>query len=174
MLSSFDKKWRHFNVSGLSSDFVEVHTICGVFVFVFVLWAIHWNKFTYQIHKHHIFKLWTSWSYGSWIYNYLMSNQCLSPLKLWVRIPLMVRCNVLDRTLCDQVCQWLATGHGFLHQWNWPPKYNWNIVKSGVKDHYPKFKLGILGNYIYKIGGTQRKYIPSSICYWFKHLHDCE
>jgi hypothetical protein len=25
-----------------------------------------------------------SWSYGSWIYNYLC-NQCLSPLKLWVR-----------------------------------------------------------------------------------------
>jgi len=31
------------------------------------------------------------WSYGSWIYNYLC-NQCLSPLKLWVRIQLMVRC----------------------------------------------------------------------------------
>ena len=31
-----------------------------------------------------------SWSYGSWIYNYLC-NQCLSPLKLWVRIPLMAR-----------------------------------------------------------------------------------
>jgi len=34
--------------------------------------------------------LW-SWSYGSWIYNYLC-NQCLSPLKLWVRTPFMVRC----------------------------------------------------------------------------------
>jgi hypothetical protein len=32
-----------------------------------------------------------SWSYGSLIYNYLC-NQCLSPLTLWVRIPLMVRC----------------------------------------------------------------------------------
>ena len=29
-----------------------------------------------------------SWSYGSWIYNYLC-NQCLLPLKLWVRIPFM-------------------------------------------------------------------------------------
>ena len=27
-----------------------------------------------------------SWSYGSWIYNYLC-NQCLSPLTLWVRTP---------------------------------------------------------------------------------------
>jgi len=51
-----------------------------------------------------------SWSYGSWIYNYLC-NQCLSPLKLWVRIPL--RRGVLDTTLCDQVCQWLAPGRWF-------------------------------------------------------------
>ena len=46
-----------------------------------------------------------SWSYCSWIYNY-QCNQCLSPLTLWVRLPL--RRNVLDTTLCDQVCQWLA------------------------------------------------------------------
>jgi len=32
-----------------------------------------------------------SWTYGNWIYNYLC-NQCLSPLKLWVRIPFMERC----------------------------------------------------------------------------------
>jgi len=31
-----------------------------------------------------------SWLYGYWIYYYL-GNQCLSPLKLWVRIPLMAR-----------------------------------------------------------------------------------
>ena len=30
---------------------------------------------------------WPSWSYGSWIYNYLC-NQCPSPLKLGIRIPL--------------------------------------------------------------------------------------
>ena len=40
--------------------------------------------------------LW-SWSHGSWIYYYLC-NQCLSPL---------------DTTLCDKVCQWLATGRWF-------------------------------------------------------------
>ena len=91
-LSSFDKKWWHFNVSGLSSDFVEVHIICGVFVFVCIIVVVVpsiWI-FTYQIHKHvitmeHICKLGTSWSYGSWIYNYL-SNQCLLPLQMWVRI----------------------------------------------------------------------------------------
>ena len=47
----------------------------------------------------------SSWSYGSWIYNYLC-NQCL-----WVRIP--PRRDVLDTTLCDKVCQWLATGQWF-------------------------------------------------------------
>ena len=49
-----------------------------------------------------------SWSYGSWIYNYLCS-QCLSLLTLWVRIPLKARCT----TLCDKVCQWLASGRWF-------------------------------------------------------------
>ena len=50
------------------------------------------------------------WSYGSWIYNYLC-NQCISPLTLWVRIP--VRRGVLDTTLCDKVCQCLAAGQWF-------------------------------------------------------------
>jgi hypothetical protein len=40
---------------------------------------------------HHNLCRW-SWSYGSWIYNYLC-NQCLSPPMLWVQIPLMVRCS---------------------------------------------------------------------------------
>jgi hypothetical protein len=51
-------------------------------------------------------------------------NQCLSPLMLWVR-------GVLDTTLslCDKVCQWLATGLWFSSgtQYNIPPwvkKYN--------------------------------------------------
>jgi hypothetical protein len=48
------------------------------------------------------------WSYGNWIYNYLC-NQCLSPLMLWIRIPIRAKCT----TLCDNVCQWLATGWWF-------------------------------------------------------------
>ena len=50
------------------------------------------------------------WSYGSWIYKFIC-NQCLSPLTLWVRIP--HRRYVLDATLCDKVCQWLAVGRWF-------------------------------------------------------------
>jgi len=48
------------------------------------------------------------WSNGSRIYNYLC-NECLSQLMLWVRISIRARCT----TLCDQVCQWLATGRWF-------------------------------------------------------------
>jgi hypothetical protein len=51
-----------------------------------------------------------SWSYGSWIYNYLC-NQCLSLLTMWFQIPL--RRGVLDATLCDTVCQWLTAGRWF-------------------------------------------------------------
>ena len=51
--------------------------------------------------------LW-SWSYDSWIYNYLC-NQWLSPLMLWVRILIRARCT----TLYDQVCQWLSTSRRF-------------------------------------------------------------
>ena len=54
-----------------------------------------------------VYQLWPL-SYGSWIYNYIC-NQCLSPLMLWVRISIKTRCT----TLCDKVCQWLATGRWF-------------------------------------------------------------
>ena len=43
-----------------------------------------------------------------WTYNYLC-NQCLSLLMLWVRISIRASCT----TLCDKVCQWLATGRWF-------------------------------------------------------------
>jgi len=36
-----------------------------------------------------------SWSYGSWIYNY-MCNQSLSQLKLWVRTLIMARCTLYN------------------------------------------------------------------------------
>ena len=48
------------------------------------------------------------WPYGSWIYNYLC-NQCLLLVMLWVRISIRAMCT----TLCDKVCQTLATGRWF-------------------------------------------------------------
>ena len=52
----------------------------------------------------------STWSHGSWMYNYLC-NHCLSPQTLEVRIS--IRRDVLDTTLCDEVCQWLAAGRWF-------------------------------------------------------------
>ena len=68
------------------------------------------KEFRFRLVSLYLFPTYTdgpswSWSYGSWIYNYLC-NQCLSLLKLWVPIPLSR--GVLDTTLCDKVCQWLA------------------------------------------------------------------
>jgi hypothetical protein len=35
---------------------------------------------------------------------------------------------------------------GFLHQWNWPPRYNWNFVESGVKHNDPNRNVaGVAG-----------------------------
>ena len=87
-----------------------------------------------------------SWSYGSWIYNYLC-NQCLSPLT-WVRIP--SRRGVLNATLCDKVCQQLATG-----QWFSPGTLVSSINKTeiffenGVNHHKPKQNFIFL--HIYRI-----------------------
>ena len=47
----------------------------------------------------------------TWIKIHYPCNRCLSPLTLWVRIPLMR--GVLDTTLCDKFCQWLAAGGWF-------------------------------------------------------------
>jgi len=30
-----------------------------------------------------------------------------------------------------------TTFSSFLHQWNWQPRYNWNIVDNGIKHHNP-------------------------------------
>ena len=75
-----------------------------IVIFVFTSWVLlnDWLSCTFMT-------IWGpswSWSYGSWIYNYLC-NQYPSPLTLWVWIPL--RIGVLDPTLCYKVCQWLAT-----------------------------------------------------------------
>ena len=48
------------------------------------------------------------WSYGNWIYNYLCIR-CLSPLMLWVWLPLGTRCT----TLCDKDNQWLVADRWF-------------------------------------------------------------
>ena len=91
-------------------------------------------------------QLW-SWLYGSWIYNYLC-NQCLSPLKLWFRTPFMsmrTRYIILWLSLsvtCGRSVDFSGYS-GFHFQQSWPPRYNWNIVESGVKHHNSNATLRI-------------------------------
>ena len=49
------------------------------------------------------------WSYGTWISDNYLCNQCLSPMMMWVRISIRTKCT----TLFDKVCQWLATSRWF-------------------------------------------------------------
>jgi len=49
---------------------------------------------------------------------------------------------VLDTTLCDKSLSVTSDrsvvffrSSGFLQQYNWPLRYNWNIVESGTKHH---------------------------------------
>jgi hypothetical protein len=76
-------------------------------------------------------------------FNYYVhyTNVCKTNIDCW-STPSGHSCSlpgVLDTTLRDQFCQWLAAfrwiffGYPvFLHQLNWSPRYNWNIVENGV------------------------------------------
>ena len=45
---------------------------------------------------------------------------------------------------------------GFLHQQNWLPRYNWNIVESGVKHHKPAINHRL---YSYYTGKYQKTHV---------------
>ena len=81
-----------------------------------------------------------SWSYGSWIYNYLC-NHCISPLKLWIWITSRRMYSVQHYLVCDKVCQWLAPGRWFspVSSTNKTDRHDIteNIVESGVKHDDP-------------------------------------
>ena len=82
-----------------------------------------------------------SWSYDSWIYNYLC-NQCIVPLKLWVRIQLMANCTeillkVALNTITLTLTLWWNTKINVMHCF---PTVNWlsNEDQARIQD----FKLG--------------------------------
>jgi hypothetical protein len=78
-----------------------------------------------------------SWLHGSWIYNYLC-NQCLSPLKLWVRTSIFNNISVIT---------WpsvlLVEETGVPEENHLPVTSHWQTL-SGVKHHYPNLTLKIL------------------------------
>jgi len=79
--------WINYSIFIFVLVILKSNVTCICFVIIPVLTFIHWRG--------------PSWSYDSWIYNYLC-NQCLSPWR-----------GVLDTTLCDTVCHWLTTGGWF-------------------------------------------------------------
>jgi hypothetical protein len=71
-------------------------------------WSLECQPLLIYLYFMHASRSWWSWSYFSWIHNYLC-NQHLSPLMLWVRISIRARCT----TLCDKVYQLLVHGRWF-------------------------------------------------------------
>jgi hypothetical protein len=75
--------------------FIDWYAFNGLSMLLLKWIKIVWSKRSRYFFGHnptdssHIME--PSWSYGSWIYNY-MCNHCLSPLKLWVWTPFMARC----------------------------------------------------------------------------------
>jgi hypothetical protein len=98
------------------------------------------------------------WSYGSWIYNYLC-NQYLSPLMLWVRISIRVRCT----TLCDKVCQWLATDRWFSLG---PPVYTYKTGCHNLTEILLEWKW----RKHHKARGKAIIWHSMSICYLYFHI----
>ena len=98
-----------YDVDFTDANSGETHTFSATFSPTSCedMYTIDSNSKCYTVK--HCFLPW-SWSYGSWIYNY-DCNHCLLPLMLWVWIQLMR--GVLDTTICDKVCQWLAAGRLF-------------------------------------------------------------
>ena len=74
---------------------------------IFAVFVLCWSHYSWLCYLYIEGTSWP-WSYGSWIYNCLC-NQCLSPLMSWVRITIRAR----RTSLCDKVCQRLATGLWF-------------------------------------------------------------
>ena len=82
----------------------------------------HWHNLcelmslSYNLHVLIYWGLSWSWSYGSWIYNYLC-NQCLSPITLW-RVRIRLRWDVLDTILFVSDLRQVT---GFLRILQFPP-----------------------------------------------------
>ena len=101
------------------------------------------------------------WSYG----NYLC-NQCISPLTLCVRIPLGL--GLLDITLCDKVCQWLAAGRWF-SQGTMVSSTN-KANRHDISEILLKVALNIITLTINHIIYIYRKCWHSDLDFWFDFL----
>jgi hypothetical protein len=105
-------------LENLFSLWIIVHSDTLLLSKVWNMWNIK-KVIVYQTLKRDKGSSW-SWSYASWIYNYLC-NQCSSPPKSWVRTSFMARCtrnkNMWKSLLstCDRSVVF-SRYSGFLHQ----------------------------------------------------------
>jgi len=60
----------------------------------------------------------------------------------------------------------ISVSSGFLHQWNWPSWYNWNIVESGIKHHqttksisFYKYFITSCHPWVHSINNLQTDYL---------------
>ena len=76
-----------------------------------------------------------SWSYGSWIYNYLYATMPITTKVVSSNATHDEMYSIQHYVIKFVSDLWQVAG--FLHQYDWPPRYSWNIVESGVKHHNP-------------------------------------
>jgi hypothetical protein len=50
--------------------------------------------------------------------------------------------DILDTTLWNKYVSDLRQVGGFFHQYNWPPRYKWDIADGVAKHHNPNPQLG--------------------------------
>jgi hypothetical protein len=76
-----------------------------------------------------------SWSYGSWIYNYLYATMPITTKVVSSNATHDEMYSIQHYVIKFVSDLWQVAV--FLHQYDWPPRYSWNIVESGVKHHNP-------------------------------------
>ena len=105
--------WNHWVSSSGNLNHCFIFSWRGKFIILHLVGMVNvvFNVCFYYIYPLFVsmYIKWWSWSYDSWIYSYLC-DQCMSPLNL---LESRSWRGVLDWTLCNKVCHWLATGLWF-------------------------------------------------------------
>jgi hypothetical protein len=63
----------------------------------------------------------------------------------------------IQRYVVKFVSDLRQVGGFFLHQKNWPPRYNWNIVESDVEHHKPTNQLFVCFCYFFVCVGNHER-----------------